>query len=118
MSDRNKICKCGNDVGNLINSIWVLGDNLKGTKLDDFAPRVDDIRESINFIYRNIGYVEDSCAIDARNEQEFSNSAFNKISSMETSKDMIKFHRDMDDVIKDLRKIQTGVMQKMRDCSR
>lgn len=118
MVDRKQICKCGIDVGDLLNDITRLQGNLQRIRFAESPAYIPSFRGSVESIYNSIRKVEDSCAIDAREEQQYSIEALNKVSEMETNKNATKYYEKKDEILSSLNKIRSGTIEKVRDCSK
>lgn len=118
MTERQKICKCGNAVGDLLVRTSQLEELLKGVKIEKAPLHVSGFKESINYIYGGIRNIEDFCNVDAREEQQYSMEAFNRISEMEVTKDSNTFYENRNNTLRGLDKIKRGIMEKIRDCSK
>lgn len=116
MTERQKICKCGNAVGDLLVRTSQLEESLKGVKIEKVPLHASGLKESIDYIYRDIGNIEDFCGVDTREEQQYSMEAFDRISEMEVTSNT--FYENRNNTLRDLDKIKHGIMEKVRECSK
>lgn len=112
-----KICKCGNAVADLLDRIDGLSENMRRIKFGESSHVIKAYEESINYIYGGITNVESFCDIDTREEQQHSISAFNKVSEMATTKNLIMFRLRRDEALNDVSKIRSNIKEKVRRCS-
>ena len=94
--------------------IWILR---KRVKFGESPHILKSYEEDINYIYGGITNVESFCNIDAREEQQHSMDAFNKISEMTTTTNLTMFYHRKDEVLNDLSKIRSGTKEKIKGCS-
>ena len=117
MASRQEKCKCGEDVGSLLDNIRILEGNLRDIKIENSSTYIPAFEGSINSIYSNIRKVEDSCGIDAREEQNDCSIVSNKVNDMRFAKDQTKFDNIRGGILTDLSKIRYGTMEKVKRCS-
>lgn len=115
MSERQKICKCGDAVGNLLTRTYDLEGFLTTIKFD---PRqIPAHKESTNYIYGGINRVDQSCGVDTRLIQDYAMEMFGKLDVMETTKDRTKFYEKRNSILNDLSGIRRDTLQKIKDCT-
>lgn len=117
MADRQKVCKCGNAVGDLLVRTGELEELLMRVKIEESPFHMSYFKESINYIYGGIGNVEEFCTIDAREEQRHSVKVFDKISKIQETKSSARFYQERNDALNNLNRIKRGIMEKVRKCS-
>lgn len=118
MSDRQKVCKCGIDVADLLNDIKILDGNMIRVNIEDIPTHMEAFKLSINSIYKNIRKVEESCGIDATSQWNTSLETDNKIDELPTVNDRIRFSKKKIDILSDLSQIRYQVTEKVRNCSK
>lgn len=112
-----EVCKCGNAVADVIGRIDTFARSLERVRLRESSPILKIYEESVNVVHGGITNVETLCGIDAREEQQYSMDAFNKISEMTTTKNLTMFRHRRDEVLDNLSKIRRGIKEKIRQCS-
>ncbi len=117
-TDRQKTCKCGDNVADFLNDISILEENLREVNIEKTGTYIPAFKESINSIYRNINKIEDHCGIDASNTKRSSSNIFNKVELIESIHDSKKFNEQKSDILVDLSRIRHSVTQKVKDCAK
>lgn len=115
-TERQRICKCGANVAEFISDIRIFAINLRTAKAENSAIFIPAFKSSVNSIYSNINKIEDDCSIDASKTKWGHSDIFNKIDKMEA--DSTKFDEKRSEILVDLDRIEYGVVQKVKDCSK
>ena len=118
VTDRQRVCKCGDDMAEFLNDVSILEGNLREVNLEKSDIYIPSFRLSINSIYKNVNKIEDDCYIDATDAKFGSSEVLNKIDKMEATKYQKQFGENTSDILTDLSRIRYGVMQKIKDCSK
>lgn len=113
-----EVCKCGNAIADVIGRIDTFAGSLERVRFGQSSTVLKIFEESVNVIHGGITNVETLCGIDAREEQQHSVNAFNKISEMATTKNLTIFRHRRDEVLDNLSKIRRGIKEKVRQCSK
>lgn len=117
-TDRQKVCRCGANVAELISDIRILEMNLKIAKVENSSIYIPAFKSSVNSIYTDINKIEDDCNIDA-NQIKWSHAGlYDKVEKIEAIKDPKKFEESRADMIRDLDSMTNKVVQKVKDCSK
>jgi hypothetical protein len=117
MTDKQKICKCGNAVGELLWNTVALEDDLKMlTRVEYYHYKSSSIKESIKGIHNDIKNIEGFCPIDTGLEQQYITDAHNKIPPKDATKEIFDTNKNI--ILEDLSKIRFGIREKMRHCSK
>lgn len=117
-TDRQRICKCGTDIADILNDIHILEGNIIRVNMEEIPSYTDAFKLSTNSIYKGIRKVEESCAIDARDQQNTSSTIDSKIGELQTAKDRIKFSEKKIGIFNDLSQIRYQITEKVRKCSK
>ncbi len=117
-TDRQKVCKCGIDVADLLNDINILNGNVVRVTEEQLPTHMESFKLSINSIYSGIRKVEESCGIDASGQWHTSLETDNKIDELGTAKGRIGLSEKKIAIINDLSQIRYQVTEKVRKCSK
>ena len=88
-TDRQKVCKCGINVADLLNDIHILNENMIKVTTEQIPTHMESFKLSINSIYGGIRKVEESCGIDASVQWHTSLETDNKIDQLKNVQDSI-----------------------------
>ena len=117
-TDRQKRCKCGSDVADLLNDIHILEGNIVRVTEEQLPTHIESFKLSTNSIYGGIRSVEESCGIDASTQWHTSLETDNKVDELRTTKGRMELSEKKIAIINDLSQIKYQITEKVRKCSK
>lgn len=117
-TDRQKVCKCGINVADLLNDIHILNENMIRVDVGQLPTHIESFKLSINSIYGGIRKVEESCGIDASAQWHTSLETDNKIDQLKNVQDRLGLSNKKVDILGDLSQIRYQITEKVRKCSK
>lgn len=114
ITDRQKVCKCGANVAELLSTLRLFEIDVKAAKMES-SPT---FKSSVDNVYRAINKIEDNCSIDADKIRWSHADIFNKVVQIGDIRDPKKFKEKKEDIIRDIDSISNAILQKITDCSK
>lgn len=112
-ADRQRICKCGDAIGNFLTDIDFTRDRIKDEK---FPPITDFILRDP--VYGNIRNIAESCGIDTRRSESLYDNILRGMSKMKGAKNDGEFYEGRGQALTDLCVLMSEIRNKVRECSR
>lgn len=108
-----KICKCGDVIGDFMINIDFTRDRVKDEK---FPPMTDFTFR--NPIYSNIRNIAESCGIDTRRSESLYDEIFKSMEKMKIAKNGDEFYYGKSSTLSNIGRLKYEIRNKVKECSK
>ncbi len=113
MTDRQRVCKCGDAIGDFLMDIDFTRDRVKNEK---FPPMTDfTLRDPI---YSNIRNIAESCGLDTRRSESLYDEIFKGMDKMKVAKNDDEFNDGRSHTLRNLTVIKNEIRNKIKECTK